>query len=93
MATEVPAIGHTGRNRHKLRTMILAVAILFTVLIAVLVAVLNAEWLNKFWFLHFPLGFYLLAQGLFIFIVMMTFWYVRLQERIDHSRSTSEELG
>ena len=93
MATEVPVTEHAGRDRHQLRTLILAVAVLSIVLLAVLVAILNATWLNNYWFLHFPLGFYLLAQGLPIFIVVVTFWCVRVQEHIDHTRSTSGELG
>jgi putative solute:sodium symporter small subunit len=39
------------------------------------------------------LAFYLLAQGLLIFIVMMAFWFIRVQERIDAARSESEGLG
>ena len=59
----------------------------------VIVTILYAISLNRLWFLYFPLGFYLLAQGLLIFAIVVAFWYVRLQERIDHTRSINEELS
>jgi putative solute:sodium symporter small subunit len=92
VTTEVPETGLTAHSRHQLRTLIVAVTILSAVLLAVSATILYATALNQFWFLHFPLGFYLLAQGLLIAIVVMTFWYVRVQERIDHARSVSEEI-
>ncbi len=92
MATKVP-VSDPARDRHQLQTSILAIAILSMVLLAVLLAVTFAPWLNQFGFLHFPLGFYLLAQGLLIFIVAAGFWFIRVQERIDLARSESEGLG
>lgn len=84
---------HPARDRHQLRTLILAVAILSTVLLAVFLTVTTATWLNQYGFLHFPLGFYLLAQGLFILIVVATFWFVRIQDRLDEARAENEEIG
>jgi len=84
---------HPARDRHQLRTLILAVAILSTVLLAVFLTVTTATWLNQYGFLHFPLGFYLLAQGLFILIVVATFWFVRIQDRLDETRAENEEIG
>ncbi len=92
MATEVPANEHPARDRHQLQTLILAIALLSTVLLAVLVVISSAAWLNLHGFLHFPLGFYLLAQGLLILIIVMAFWFIRLQERIDLARSEREGL-
>ncbi len=92
MTTEIPAGDHAGRDRHQLRTLILASATLLAVLFAVILAVINAASLNQYWFLHFPLGFYLLAQGVLIFIVVSGFWYVRTQERIDRTRSENEDI-
>jgi putative solute:sodium symporter small subunit len=48
--------------------------------------------LDKTGFLRFPLGFYLLAQGLLIGMVALAFWSTRVQERIDQSFSEGEEL-
>jgi putative solute:sodium symporter small subunit len=93
VATEAPANDHPARDRHQIQTLILAVAILSTVLLAVFLVVTFASSLNRFGFLHFPLAFYLLAQGLLIFIVVMAFWFIRVQERIDLARSESEGLG
>jgi putative solute:sodium symporter small subunit len=92
VTTEVPEKEHAVRDRHQLRTLIVAVTILSAVLLTVIATILYAIALNHFWFLHFPLGFYLLAQGLLIAIVAVTFWYVRVQERIDHTRSVNEEI-
>jgi putative solute:sodium symporter small subunit len=90
---EVPASEHPARDRHQLQTLILAIALLVTVLIAVLAAIIGAPWLNEYGFLHFPLGFYLLAQGLLIYIVAVAFWFIRIQERIDVARGEREGLG
>ena len=84
---------HPARVRHQLRTLLLAVAILSTVLLAVFLTVTTATWLNQYGFLHFPLGFYLLAQGLLILIVVATFWFIRIQDRLDEARAENEELG
>jgi len=93
VASEAPLTDHPARDRHQLRTLILAVAILSTVLLAVFLTVTTATWLNQYGFLHFPLGFYLLAQGLFILIVVATFWFVRIQDRLDEARAENEEIG
>jgi len=93
VASEAPSTDHPARDRHQLRTLILAVAILSTVLLAVFLTVTTATWLNQYGFLHFPLGFYLLAQGLFILIVVATFWFVRIQDRLDEARAENEEIG
>ena len=92
MATSDP-VSDPARDRHQLQTLILAVAVLSLVLLAVFLTVTVAPWLNQFGFLHFPLAFYLLAQGLLIFIVVVGFWFIRVQERIDLARSESEGLG
>lgn len=81
------------RDRHQLRTLAVAVTAVSLLLCAVVVTIVYAIALNQLWFLHFPLGFYLLAQGLLIFAVAVTFWYVRVQERIDHMRSINEEIA
>ncbi len=86
------AVEHAARDRHQLRTLAVAITTLAAVLCAVVVTIIYALPLNRLWFLHFPLGLFLLAQGLLIFTVVVTFWYVRVQERIDHTRSVTEEI-
>ena len=93
MASEAPLTDHPARDRHQLRTLLLAIAILSTVLFAVFLTVTTATWLNQYGFLHFPFGFYLLAQGLLILIVVATFWFIRIQDRLDEARAENEELG
>jgi putative solute:sodium symporter small subunit len=93
VTTGVPVSDQPTRHRHQIQTLILAVALLSVVLAAVIVAVTTATWFNRFGFLHFPLGFYFLAQGLLLFIVTVAFWFIRLQERIDLARSENEGLG
>jgi putative solute:sodium symporter small subunit len=93
LATEVSIDDFPARDRHQIQTLILAAVILSTVLLAVILVVTAVPWFNRFGFLHFPIGFYLLAQGLLIFIVVMAFWFIRLQERLDLARSESEGLG
>lgn len=85
-------IENAARDRHQLRTLAVAVTTVSVVLFAVVVAIIYAIPLNRIWFLNFPLGFYLLAQGLLLFVVFVTFWYVRVQERIDLTRSMNEEI-
>ncbi len=91
MAVEGREHADPARSHHQIQTLILAVATISIVLFAVIGVVATFSWFNRFAFLHFPLGFYLLAQGLLIFIVVMAFWFIRVQERIDESRAQSEE--
>lgn len=91
MAVERPESDDPARARHQLQTLILAVGVLSIVLLAVITAVAALSWFNRFDFLHFPLGFYLLAQGLLILIAVTAFWFIRIQERIDQARAESEE--
>jgi putative solute:sodium symporter small subunit len=93
VTTDVPVSDNPARDRHQLGTLILAIAIVMVALLAVSLAIAAATFLNQYWFLHFPLGFYLLAQGVLIFLVAVSFWFVRVQEHIDRIRAESEELG
>jgi len=86
-------IENTARDRHQLQTLAVAVTAIAAVLCAVGVVIVYTIALNRFSFLDFPLGFYLLAQGLLFFAIFVAFWYVRIQERIDHTRSMNEEIA
>jgi putative solute:sodium symporter small subunit len=90
MAPEIPADGDPV-HRHQIQTLILAVGILLVTLVAAILPVAALSWLNRFGFLQFPLAFYLLAQGFLFFIVVIAFWFIRVQERIDLARAESEE--
>jgi putative solute:sodium symporter small subunit len=93
VATEVPVSDNPPRDRHQLTTLILAIAVVSIALLAVFLAITAATFFNQYWFLHFPLGFYLLAQGGLILLVAVSFWFIRMQEHIDRRRAESEELG
>jgi putative solute:sodium symporter small subunit len=79
------------RERHRRRTLILVVVTLLVVLGGISAVVASAGLLDRFGFLHIPLGFYLLAQGLLFAVVAVAFWAVIAQERIDRTYSESEE--
>lgn len=79
------------RDRHRWKTLFLALATLVIVFGAVCAVVVMATPLDQIGFLRFPLGFYLLAQGLLIGIVAACFWSARMQEHIDRTLSESEE--
>ena len=81
-----------GRDHHRWTTLLLVIATLVVALGAVVAVVAMAGPLNQIDFLRFPLGFYLLAQGLLIGIVALAFWSTIVQERIDRKLSESEEL-
>lgn len=93
MTEQDAELENTARDRHQLRTLAVAITAIAVMLSAVAVVIIYGIALNRLWFLHFPLGFYLLAQGLVIFAVMIVFWYVRVQESIDHTRSINEEIA
>jgi putative solute:sodium symporter small subunit len=78
-------------DRHQRQTLILGVASLVGVILVVIGTMLVAPMLNRFGFLHFPLGFYLAAQGLFIAIVVAAFLFVKHQDRLDLRREEGEE--
>ena len=80
------------RDRHRWKTLLLAIATLIIVFAAVFAVVAFAGQLDQIGFLRFPLGFYLLAQGLLIGMVALAFWSTRVQERIDRSFSEGEEI-
>ncbi len=92
MATDVPVSDNPARDRHQLTTLILAVAILIGTFAAVFIAIAAATALNQYWFLHFPLGFVVLSQGVLFLVIALAFWFVRVQERIDQRRSETTEL-
>jgi putative solute:sodium symporter small subunit len=80
-----------GRDRHRLRTLILVAGTLLVVLSGIAAIVLYAGPLDQVEFLRFPLGFYLLAQGVLFALVAATFWTASTQERIDRAYTESEE--
>lgn len=80
-----------GRDRHRRQTLILLIATLVAIFAAVGASIVFAVRLDHIVFLHFPLGFYILAQGVLVVIVALVFWWANVQERIDAALAESEE--
>jgi putative solute:sodium symporter small subunit len=47
--------------------------------------------LNQFSFLHFPVGFYMAAQGSLFAFVIQLFVFVKQQDRIDRECGVAED--
>jgi len=47
--------------------------------------------LNKFSFMHFPLGFYFAAQGSLVVFVVQLFFFAKQQDKIDRECGMAEE--
>jgi putative solute:sodium symporter small subunit len=80
-----------GRDRHRRNTLILTLATLAVVVGGVAAVAASAGLLNGFGFLRFPLGFYLLAQGLLFALAAAMFWAAAMQEHIDRRYGEGEE--
>jgi putative solute:sodium symporter small subunit len=80
------------RDRHRWTTLLLVVSTLIMAFGAVASIVVAAGRLDEIGFLRFPLGYYLLAQGLLVGIVALAFWSTRMQEHIDRRLSEGEDL-
>jgi putative solute:sodium symporter small subunit len=50
-----------------------------------------APQLNKFTFLHFPVGFYMAAQGSLVVFVVQLFIFAKQQDNIDREAGVAEE--
>jgi len=50
-----------------------------------------APQLNKISFMHFPLGFYMAAQGSLVVFVVQLFVFAKQQEKIDRECGMAEE--
>lgn len=83
---------HPGRDRHRWQTLLLVISTILTAFGAVVAVVILAGPLDEIGFLRFPLGFYLLAQGLLLGMVALAFWSTRMQEHIDRRLSEGEDL-
>jgi putative solute:sodium symporter small subunit len=81
-----------GRDRYRWKTLLLTSFTLLLVFGTVFAAVVFARTLDEIGFLRFPLGFYLLAQGLLIGMVALAFWSTRMQERFDRRLNEGEDL-
>jgi putative solute:sodium symporter small subunit len=81
-----------GRDRYRLKTLLLTIFTLLVAFGAVFAVLAFIGPLDEIGFLRFPLGFFLLAQGLLIGLVALAFWSTRMQELFDRRLSEGEDL-
>lgn len=74
------------------RTRLLAVLLVGAVLAAAIILPFAIRPFNTISILGFPLGIFLLAQGLVIMLVVAAFWFASYQERIDRRHGAMEDL-
>ena len=80
-----------GRDRYHLKTLLLTLFTLFVALGAVFAIVAFVRPLDEIGFLRFPLGFFLLSQGLVIGLVALAFWSTRVQELFEEQAARSPD--
>ncbi len=73
------------------------VRFLLVYIFAILVAALSLGLffvtpLNSINFLGFPLGFYVIGQGTLILAIVVTFWFVVRQDKIDRENRVIEDI-
>ena len=82
---------NSRREEHWQRTKKLMITTLSIWFVFSFVVHWFADSLNNISFMQFPLGFYMAAQGsLFVFVVLI-FWFVRAQHKIDRDCGFAEE--
>lgn len=74
------------------RTWVLAAIIIAATLLAVIVLPFAVVPLNTVTVLAFPLGIFLLAQGVVIALVVVVIWFASFQERIDRRHGAMDDI-
>jgi len=85
MATEDPQRLEHWRRTRSLMIIHLSIWFVFAYLVHWF-----APQLNKMSFMHFPLGFYMAAQGSLVAFVVQLFVFVRQQDKIDRECGMAE---
>lgn len=80
------------RPRYWLITATLAAAVALLALLCTLILPLFAPGLNRDSILGFPLGFYLVAQGIVLLIIVALSWLSSRQAQIDQKFGAIEDL-
>ncbi len=79
------------RAEHWARTKRLMIITLTIWFIFAFVVHWFADALNAFTFMHFPLGFYMAAQGSQVIFVLLIVWFAWSQHKIDTDTGFAEE--
>ena len=85
------SVSASDKERHWARTRSLMIVHLVIWFIFSFVVHWFAFNLNHFSFIHFPLGFYMAAQGSLIVFVVQLFVFVWQQDRIDRECGMAED--
>lgn len=80
----------TRHHQYWRKTRWLSALLLVAWAIATFGSALIPETLNQYSILGFPLGFYLFAQGLLLFYLLLIGIYVRVMNRLDHQYGVAE---
>ena len=79
------------RKAHWAKTKSLTITVLVIWFIFSFVVHWFADSLNAFSFIGFPLGFYMAAQGSLAIFVVLIFWLVHRQGKIDEEFGVAED--
>jgi putative solute:sodium symporter small subunit len=79
------------RKAHWAKTKSLTITVLVIWFIFSFVVHWFADSLNAFTFIGFPLGFYMAAQGSLAIVVVLIFWLVHRQGKIDEEFGVAED--
>ncbi len=80
------------RRPHFVRTAGLAIFVVGGMIGLVVAASLYVRELDNIVVLAFPLGYWLMAQGIMIVAVIAAFWFAARQERIDRTHGVTDEV-
>ncbi len=80
------------RRRHFVRTAGLALFVVGGMIALVIAVSLYVRDLDAIVILAFPLGYWLMAQGVLIVAVIGAFWFAARQERIDRTHGVTDEI-
>lgn len=81
----------TQRTHHRYWTIGLAGLVLGVVLALVFIVPLFTNTLNTYSLLGFPAGFYIVAQGAVLIMVVLIFWAAGRQETFDRKLGAAED--
>ena len=83
-------VDNAQREAHWLRTRNLMITHLVIWFVFAYVVHWFAPQLNQIRFLHFPVGFYMAAQGSLVVFVVQLFVFVKQQDKIDRQFGVAE---
>lgn len=80
------------RRPHFVRTAGLGIFVVGGMIALVIATSLHVRDLDAIVILAFPLGYWLMGQGVLIVAVIAAFWFAARQERIDRTHGVTDEI-